>query len=43
MIRLLFGKEDEPADEMPEVLTESKMFQIPAMINMEGVTPYDFN
>ncbi|GAA3717120.1 ATP-dependent RecD-like DNA helicase [Salinicoccus jeotgali] len=43
MIRLLFNKDDKPADEMPEILTESKMFQIPAMINMEGVTPYDFN
>ncbi|MFB9860689.1 ATP-dependent RecD-like DNA helicase [Salinicoccus siamensis] len=43
MIRLLFGKDEAPKDEMPEVLTESKMFQIPAMINMEGVTPYDFN
>ncbi|TVT29343.1 ATP-dependent RecD-like DNA helicase [Salinicoccus cyprini] len=46
MIRLLFGRtpEEKPAEpgEIPEVLSEETMFTIPAMINMGGVTPYDF-
>ncbi|WP_434122075.1 SF1B family DNA helicase RecD2 [Salinicoccus roseus] len=44
MIRLLFGRESgtETDETPPEALTEETMFEIPAMINMEDVTPYDF-
>ncbi|GAB3070981.1 ATP-dependent RecD-like DNA helicase [Salinicoccus sesuvii] len=46
MIRILFGRTSESSTETdvsPEMLREETMFNIPAMINMDGVTPYDFN
>jgi exodeoxyribonuclease V alpha subunit len=44
MIRLLFGRESGTENDgaPPAALTEETMFEIPAMINMEDVTPYDF-
>src|SRR5699024_9550464 len=47
MIHSLFGVKDEEHEgdlsEDDGILTENNMMEIPAMINMGEVTPYDFN